>query len=101
VIDIDNTSFLDPAVLVALQAGGSGILATLTFEAALEGTLLLSFDPAAQVTGDQNGGPLSVQFGRGSVCIGPCAAAVPEPATGLLVLAGLAVVAGMRARARR
>ncbi len=96
VVNLFELSLDSPADLDALQAG-SFTLATLTFD-----TLAAGFSPlgiSVNALGDANGNPLTATIAGGSVTAAG-AGAVPEPASLLLVFAGLMVVAWLREAAR-
>jgi hypothetical protein len=91
VVNVFAESLDDPGDLDALQAG-SFLLATLRF-----GALALGTSPVGvsiNALGDAQGNPLPSQVGSGSVTVTP--RQVPEPATFLLWVAGLAGLAGSR-----
>jgi hypothetical protein len=84
-----------PADLIANQ-GSAFILATLTFSALASGTSPLTI--TLNALADAAGGALPATLSGTSITV---AAAVPEPQTYLLMLSGLAVLAGVGRRKAR
>ncbi len=98
-LELAETSFLDPDILIALQQGYFR-LAHLEFQALMPGVTTVSFsntlvaDPYAEV--------LRPTLGSATVTIQEqSGGAVPEPGSGLLCLAGLLAAGGGAIRHRR
>lgn len=94
-VNLFELSFDSPDALDSLQSGAF-TLATLTFDSLLAGTSPLAM--TFVILGDAGGDALTVDLFNGSVEVRE--AAVPEPATILLLGAGLVSVAWLRRRRR-
>jgi acyl-homoserine-lactone acylase len=94
VLDLAEVSLLGQSALDALQAGGTFVLATITFEAIGAGDAVLDLSQADLFDGG----------GEDPVSVDPVVpveiTVVPEPATGMLVAATLMVLAVARRRGR-
>ena len=99
ILNIYDLSFDTTDDLNNFQAG-SFTLATIAFDAVGPGTSGLAVDPATMILGDAAGDPLfQVALMDGTVNVTqPPVAPVPEPATCLLMGAGLAGLFGRRRR---
>lgn len=91
VIDLSEVSLLDQGFLDALQAGGSFVLATITFEGVGAGESLLELAQADVFDGE--GDLIAIDANLGSAIT-----VVPEPATATLFAAALAALAAARRR---
>ena len=91
VIDLSEVSLLDQAFLDALQAGGSFVLATVTFQGVGIGESAVGLAQADLFDG--GGDPIGVDSILPSTIT-----VLPEPATAALLAAGLAALAAARPR---